>query len=76
MEFISLSFNDFIFKVSNEVPEQAVISQVSGHIYEKRLILKYINENGTDPMNNEALSPEQLVEIKSKTINLTFNKFF
>jgi pre-mRNA-processing factor 19 len=50
--------------VSNEVPEQPVISQVSGHVYEKRLILKYINENGTDPMNNQALNTEQLIEIK------------
>jgi pre-mRNA-processing factor 19 len=46
------------------VPEQAVISSVSGHVYEKRLILKYINENGTDPMNNQALSNEQLIEVK------------
>lgn len=56
----------FVCLVSNEVPEQPVISNVSGHIYEKRLILKYIDENGTDPMTNEVLSPEQLVEIKSK----------
>jgi pre-mRNA-processing factor 19 len=50
--------------VSNEVAEQAVISPVSGYIYEKRLILKYINENGTDPMNNQVLTTEQLIEVK------------
>ena len=44
---------------------------MSGCIYEKRLILKYINENGTDPMNNQALNPEQLFEIKSKLNILT-----
>lgn len=48
------------------MPEQAVLSQVSGYVYEKRLILKYITENGTDPMNNQALTAEQLVEIKSE----------
>ena len=52
-------------EVSNEIPEQAVISPVSGYVYEKRLLLKYLNENGTDPMNNQALSPEQLIEVKS-----------
>lgn len=48
------------------MPEQAVISPASGHIFEKRLILKYLNENGTDPITNQALSPEQLIEVKSK----------
>ena len=51
--------------VSNEVPEQPVISPVSGCIYERRLIEKYVNENGTDPMNGEKLDPQMLVEIKS-----------
>jgi pre-mRNA-processing factor 19 len=54
-----------VLKVSNEIPEQAVLSTVSGYIYEKRLILKYLTENGTDPMNNQALTIEQLVDIKS-----------
>jgi len=54
--------------LSNEVPEQAVISPVSGHIFEKRLILKYLNENGTDPINNQALNPEQLIEIKTNPL--------
>lgn len=52
--------------VSSEVPEQPVISPVSGHVFEKRLILKYLNEKGTDPVNNEALSPEQLIELKGR----------
>lgn len=56
-----------ICAISNEVPEQPVISQVSGHVYEKRLILKFINDNGTDPMNNQALTPENLIDIKSNT---------
>lgn len=57
-----------ICALSNELAEQAVISPVSGYIYEKRLLLKYINENGTDPMNNEPLNPDQLVEVKSNTL--------
>ncbi len=52
--------------MSNEVPEQPVISPVSGFVYEKRLLLKYINETGTDPMNNQALNVDQLIELKGK----------
>lgn len=54
-----------ICTLSNEVAEQPVISQVSGYIYEKRLILKYLNENGTDPMNGQVLTPEMLIEVKN-----------
>lgn len=48
----------------NEIAEHAVISPVSGYIFEKRLLLKFIQENGTDPMTNEPLNPEQLIEVK------------
>jgi len=54
--------------LSNEIPDQAVLSPVSGYIYEKRLLLKYLNENGTDPMNNQALNPEQLIEVKTNPL--------
>ena len=56
--------------VSNEVPEQPVISPVSGHVYERRLIEKYIKENGADPMNGETLAVENLLEIKGIKNNL------
>ncbi|NXI91710.1 PRP19 factor, partial [Psophia crepitans] len=37
----------------------------SNHVYERRLIEKYIAENGTDPVNNQPLSEEQLIDIKA-----------
>lgn len=46
---------------------------MSGYIYEKRLLLKYVQENGTDPMSNEALNPEQLIEVKCNII-LKYNR--
>jgi pre-mRNA-processing factor 19 len=52
--------------VSNEVPEHPVISPVSGHVFEKRLIEKYISENGTDPLNGEKLQVDMLIDIKSE----------
>ncbi|PAA68916.1 hypothetical protein BOX15_Mlig023330g1 [Macrostomum lignano] len=50
--------------ICQEVPESPCVSQVSGHVFERRLIEKYIQENGTDPMNGEPLTVEQLVDIK------------
>jgi len=50
--------------ISNEVPDFPVVSPVSGQVYEKRLIEKYITESGVDPVSKEPLSVEQLIEIK------------
>lgn len=52
--------------VSNEVPEHPVVSPLSGSVFERRLIEKYIKENGTDPINTERLTVDQLIDIKSK----------
>lgn len=52
--------------MSNEVPEHPVVSPVSGSIFERRLVEKYISENGTDPINGKELAIEQLIEIKSR----------
>lgn len=54
--------------VSNEVPEHPVISPVSGSIFEKRLIEKYIADNGIDPISRKDLTIEQLIEVKSKLL--------
>merc|ERR1719233_75864 len=51
--------------ISNEAPETPVISPLSGCIYDRRLIEKYIAENGTDPINGEKLTPEMLIEVKT-----------
>uniref|UniRef100_A0A674CQ65 Pre-mRNA-processing factor 19 n=1 Tax=Salmo trutta TaxID=8032 RepID=A0A674CQ65_SALTR len=50
--------------ISNEVPEHPCVSPVSNQVFERRLIEKYIAENGTDPMNRQPLSEEQLIDIK------------
>ena len=41
---------------------------VSGNVFEKRLIEAYITENGTDPVTNEQLSTDDLVDLKTSRI--------
>ena len=53
--------------VSNVVPEHPVLSPVSGCVFERRLIEKFVNETGNDPVNSQPLTAEQLIDIKSKT---------
>ena len=52
--------------VSNEVPEHPCVSPSSNCVFERRLIEKYIAENGTDPISGEQISEEQLIDIKGK----------
>lgn len=46
--------------ISGEPAEVPVVSPISGRIFEKRLIVKYINENDTDPFKNETLTVDQV----------------
>ena len=36
----------------------------SGNVFERSLIVKYIEDNGVDPLNGEALSVDQLIPLK------------
>lgn len=51
--------------ISGTVPEVPVVSKKSGHLYEKRLILKVIKETGQEPATNEALEEDDLIELKT-----------
>ncbi|XP_038059006.1 pre-mRNA-processing factor 19-like [Patiria miniata] len=53
-----------VCSICHEVPEHPVLSTVSNHVFERRLIEKFIAENGVDPINGEVLSEDQLVDIK------------
>ena len=39
---------------------------MSSHVFERRLIVQYVEENGVDPINGEQLSVDQLIDIKSR----------
>eukprot|EP01134_Creolimax_fragrantissima_P003001 CFRG3001T1 len=53
--------------ISNEVPIQPVFNKVSGHVYERQLIEKYIAEHGTDPATGTACTVDDLVDMKVNT---------
>lgn len=52
--------SNFICALSGEIAEFPVVSPVSGEVFEKRLITKYLNENGTDPINGQQLTEAQV----------------
>lgn len=41
-----------------------MISKKSGHVFEKRLIEKYIADHGKNPVTGDSLSAEDLVEVQ------------
>ncbi|KAK4702029.1 pre-mRNA-processing factor 19, partial [Phenoliferia sp. Uapishka_3] len=52
--------------ISGQAPLHPVLSTTSGHVYEKELVTKYLVDNeGRDPITGEALSLDQLVDIKT-----------
>ena len=55
----------FYCAISGEPPQEPVVVAKSGKVYEKRLILKYINENGTDPVTGDKLEESDLIAIKA-----------
>lgn len=54
--------------VSGEAPEEPVVSKKTGAVFEKRLIEKYIEENGKEPITGDELDLEDLLPIKSARV--------
>jgi pre-mRNA-processing factor 19 len=55
----------FFCGISGEAPLDPVVSKKSGNVYERRLVLKYIADNGTDPITGEKLEESDLLSIKA-----------
>jgi pre-mRNA-processing factor 19 len=55
----------FFCALSGEPPQDPVVSSKSGQVYERRLIEKYIRENGTDPASGEKLEETDLITVKA-----------
>ncbi|KAI4288845.1 MAG: hypothetical protein L6R35_001894 [Caloplaca aegaea] len=54
--------------ISGEAPQYPVASRKSGNVFERRLIEAYIAENGRDPVTDEDLSTDDLIELKTSRI--------
>ena len=53
----------FFCAISGEPPQDPVVSSKSGHVYERRLVTKYITENGKDPLTGEKLEETDLISV-------------
>eukprot|EP01018_Ginkgo_biloba_P003536 Gb_26066 [translate_table: standard] len=51
--------------ISGVTPEEPVISKLSGLLFEKRLIEKYIAEHGKCPISGEPLSTDDLIPVQT-----------
>lgn len=51
--------------ISGHIPEDPVVSSKSGHLYERRLAEKAIQETGKDPITGEDVAVDDLVSVKS-----------
>ncbi|KAH8653725.1 WD40-repeat-containing domain protein [Xylariales sp. PMI_506] len=54
--------------LSGEAPQEPVVSKLSGNVFEKRLIEKYIEENGKDPVTGEDLTVDDLLPVKTARV--------
>ncbi len=49
--------------VSGEAPQDPVVSKTTGHVYERKLIEKYVVDQGKDPMTGEDMSMDDVVSL-------------
>ncbi|KAG5175921.1 WD40-repeat-containing domain protein [Tribonema minus] len=54
--------------ISGEVPEVPVVSRKTGHLFERRLIEKYIDAEGKCPITGEPLGVDDLMDVKSNKV--------
>jgi len=50
--------------ISGNAPEEPVFSAKTGHVYEKRLIVKHIQSAGKCPITKEELTQDDIVDMK------------
>jgi len=51
--------------ISGQAPEEPVFSTKTGHVYEKRLIIKHIQSAGKCPVTKEEISVDDVIDMKA-----------
>lgn len=51
--------------LSGEVPQEPVVSRLSGHVFERRLIIKHLETASTCPITGADMTAEDLITVKS-----------
>jgi len=59
-----MSFN--ICSLSGNIIEEPVVSKTTGHIYEKRIIEKYLSNFGKCPITSNSMSLDDLVKVNTQ----------
>jgi hypothetical protein len=54
--------------ISGVTPDDPVVSRQSGLLYERRLILKHLEEHGTDPVTGDTMSLDDLISVKTNKV--------
>ncbi|KAH3674446.1 hypothetical protein WICMUC_003283 [Wickerhamomyces mucosus] len=67
--YFATVIND-VLAVSGQPPKIPVVSPKSGSIFEKELILRYIEQHHKDPISSENLSEDELIEIRTSPYQL------
>lgn len=54
--------------ITGELAEAPVISKKTGHVFEKRVIEKYLDVNQTCPISNQPLTKADIIPLQSTLI--------
>lgn len=50
--------------ISGEVPQEPVVSKLTGHIYERRLIEKYLKDKQVCPVSGQTMTETDLLAVQ------------
>lgn len=60
--------------ISGEIPTEPVVSPKSGAVFDKKHIVNFISINGTDPVNDQPLTVDELIAIKTAAPEIVLPK--
>jgi len=53
--------------ISGQAPEKAVVSKITGHVYEASLLEKYLVAEGKCPVTGEEMTMDDTVAVQSES---------